>query len=151
MKLDALLLQRCHLTSSPPGQNGRHFADDIFNCIFLNVYFFILIKISLKYVPKGPINNIPALVQIMAWRRPGDKPLSGPMLLSLNKLNSRRLQQDGLKQHPTWSQFLLDAAKKVPHKYTLSRKYFILCKTKADPVTTFQLEHDSWWNSVHSV
>ena len=28
------------------------------------------IKISLKFVPKGPINNIPALVQIMAWRRP---------------------------------------------------------------------------------
>ena len=26
---------------------------------------------SLKFVPKGPINNIPALVQIMAWRRPG--------------------------------------------------------------------------------
>ena len=32
--------------------------------------------ISLKFVPTGPINNIPALVQIMAWRRPGDKPLS---------------------------------------------------------------------------
>ena len=34
------------------------------------------IKISLKFVHKGPINNIPALVQMMAWRRPGDKPLS---------------------------------------------------------------------------
>ena len=32
----------------------------------------------MKFVPKGPINNIPALVQIMAWRRPGDKPLSEP-------------------------------------------------------------------------
>ena len=41
------------------------------------------IKISLKLVRKGPINNIPALVQIMAWRRPGDKPLSEPMLVSL--------------------------------------------------------------------
>ena len=38
------------------------------------------IKISLKFVPKGPINNIPALVQIMAWRRTGDKPLSEPMM-----------------------------------------------------------------------
>ena len=36
----------------------------------------ISIKISLKFVSKGLINNIPALVQIMAWRRPGDKPLS---------------------------------------------------------------------------
>ena len=43
----------------------------------------IPIKISLKFVPKGPINNIPALVQIMAWRRPGDKPLSEPMMVSL--------------------------------------------------------------------
>ena len=38
---------------------------------------------SLKFVPKCPINNIPALVQIMAWRRPGDKPLSEPMMVSL--------------------------------------------------------------------
>ena len=41
------------------------------------------IKISLKFVPKDRINNIPALVQIMAWRRPGDKPLSEPMMVSL--------------------------------------------------------------------
>ena len=43
----------------------------------------ISIEISLKFVPKGPINNIPALVQIMAWRRSGDKPLSEPMMVSL--------------------------------------------------------------------
>ena len=42
---------------------------------------FQLIKISLKFVPKGPINNIPALVQIMAWGRPGDKPLSEAMIV----------------------------------------------------------------------
>ena len=66
-----------------PRQNGRHFPDDIFKCIFLNENVRISIKISLKFVPKGPINNIPALVQIMAWRRPGDKPLSEPMMVSL--------------------------------------------------------------------
>ena len=38
-------------------------------------------KKSMKFVPKGPINNIPALVQIMAWCRPGDKPLSEPMIV----------------------------------------------------------------------
>ena len=43
----------------------------------------ISIKISLKFVPMGTINNIPALVQIMAWRRPGDKPLSEPMMVRL--------------------------------------------------------------------
>ena len=64
-------------------QNGRHLADDIFKCIFLNKNVRISIKISLKFVPKDPVNNIPALVQIMAWRRPGDKPLSEPMMVSL--------------------------------------------------------------------
>ena len=64
-----------------PRQNCHHFADDTFKHIFLNENVRILIKISQKFVPKGPINNIPALVQIMAWRRPGDKPLSGPMLV----------------------------------------------------------------------
>ena len=71
------------LNTLRPRQNGRHFADDVFKCIFLNENVWILLKILLKFVPKGPINNIPALVQIMAWRRPGDKPLSEPMMVSL--------------------------------------------------------------------
>ena len=66
-----------------PRQNGRHFADDTFKHIFLNENVRISIKISLKFVPKVPIDNIPALVQIMAWRRPGDKPLSEPIMVSL--------------------------------------------------------------------
>ena len=66
-----------------PRQNYRHFPDNIFICIFLNENVKTFIKISLKFVPKGPINNIPALVQIMAWRRSGDKSLSEPMLVSL--------------------------------------------------------------------
>ena len=41
----------------------------------------ILNHLTRKFAPKGPINNIPALVQIMAWRRQGDKPLSEPMLI----------------------------------------------------------------------
>ena len=45
-----------------PEQNGRHFADDIFKCIFVNEKFCILIKISLKFVPWGPIDNNTALV-----------------------------------------------------------------------------------------
>ena len=65
-------------------QNRCHFADDVFQCNFWNEKFWIPIKISLKFVPKGPINNIPALVQIMAWCRTGDKPLSGPMMTQLN-------------------------------------------------------------------
>ena len=67
-----------------PIQNGCHFPDDIFKCSFLNENVLISIKISLKFVPKGPINNIPALVQIMAWHQPGDKPLSEPMMVILS-------------------------------------------------------------------
>ena len=66
-----------------PRQNGCLFADDIFTCIFLNEKVWISINISLKFVPKGQINYIPVLVQIMAWRQPGDKPLSEPMMFSL--------------------------------------------------------------------
>ena len=66
-----------------PRQNGFHFADDSFKCIFLNENALISIRISLRFVPKGSINNIPSLVQIMAWRRSGNKPLSGPMMVSL--------------------------------------------------------------------
>ena len=65
------------------GQHGRHFTDDTFKRIFLNENVIISMKISLKFVPKGPINNIPALVQIMTRRRPGDKPLSEAMMASL--------------------------------------------------------------------
>ena len=74
---------RLNLNSLRPRHNGRHFADDIFKCIFLNETVWIPIKFSLKFVPKGPINYIPALVQIMAWRQPGDKPSFEPMMISL--------------------------------------------------------------------
>ena len=66
-----------------PRQNGRRFADDTFKRIFENENVRLSIKISLKFVPKGPINNNPALIRIMAWRRPGDKPLSEPMMVIL--------------------------------------------------------------------
>ena len=66
-----------------PRPNRRHFADAIFKCISENEIELISPRISLKFVPKVRINNIPALVQIMAWRRPGDKPLSEPIMVSL--------------------------------------------------------------------
>ena len=71
------------LNSLRPRQMAAILADDIFKWIFLNENVIISIEISLKSVSKGPINNIPALVQIMAWRRPGDKPLSGSMMVRL--------------------------------------------------------------------
>ena len=55
-------------------------ADNIFNSIFLNENDGILIQISLKYIPRSPIGNKPALAQVMAWHQTGDKPLPGPMV-----------------------------------------------------------------------
>ena len=71
----------CFNTLRP--RRNEHFADDIFKRIFFNENVRISIKVSLKFVPKVPINNIPALVQIMAWRHSGDKPLSEPMMVNL--------------------------------------------------------------------
>ena len=55
-------------------------ADNIFNCIFLNENDRIPIQISQKYVPRSPIDNKPALVQVMAWHWTGDKPLPETMM-----------------------------------------------------------------------
>ena len=70
------------LNTLMPRQNGRQFPDEILK-FSLNENVWISIKISLIFVPKVPINSIPALVLIMAWRRPGDKPLSETMMVSV--------------------------------------------------------------------
>ena len=76
-----MTLLECCLITLRPRQNGHHLPDDILKRIFLNENVLIVIKILRKYVSKGPINNIPALFQIMAWHRPGDKPLSEPIMV----------------------------------------------------------------------
>ena len=60
-------------------------ADNTFKFKFVNENVLIYIKISLKFVPKGPINTIPALVQIIAWRWPG-----------VNELNSNIIAKRGM-------------------------------------------------------
>ena len=74
-----IAIYKFKLNTLRPRRNGQHFADDIFKRIFFNET--IWIKTSLKFVPKVRINNITALVQITAWRRPGHKPLSEPMMV----------------------------------------------------------------------
>ena len=63
-----LLIHALNFTHLPLDEMAAILADDIFKCIFFNEKFCILIKISVKFVPKGPIDNNPALVQILAWR-----------------------------------------------------------------------------------
>ena len=64
-------------------QNGCHFPYDIFKWIFVNENVWISIEISLKFVPRGPINNILVLVQMMACCWPDVKPLSEPAMVQL--------------------------------------------------------------------
>ena len=67
------------LTHLPLDKMVAPFAD-IFNCFFLNENSKILLQISLKFVPKGPIDNKLVFVQVMACRRTGNKPLPEPIL-----------------------------------------------------------------------
>ena len=59
---------------------AANLADNTFKYIFLNENDRILIQNLLKFVPMSPIDNKPALVQVMAWRQTGDKALPEPML-----------------------------------------------------------------------
>ena len=54
-------------------------TDDIFKSIF-NESVWIPITISLKFVPKGPIDYNSALVHVVAWHQTGEKPLPESML-----------------------------------------------------------------------
>ena len=87
-------------------QNGHHFTDDIFKCIFLNEHLWISLKISLKFIPKVQINNILTLVQIMAWCHPGNKPLPEPMMVSL-RMHTCITQPRWIKLHFQLLQIIL--------------------------------------------
>ena len=67
------------LNTLRPRQNDQLFTHDIFKRIFFNGNVWSAIKISLKFVSKRPINTIPALVQTVALRRPGDMPSDEPL------------------------------------------------------------------------
>ena len=102
-------------------QNGLHFTDDTFKCVFLNENVRIPIKISLKFVPTGSINSIPALVQIMAWCWPGDKPLSESMMVRLLTFicitwPQWAVIQDNVKMMILWEYNALGKADKISDK-----------------------------------
>ena len=72
-----------YFNSLRPRQNGHHFQTTFSNVIsWMKMYEFPL-RFHWSLFPRVDFNNIPALGQIMAWRRPGDKPLSEPMMVSL--------------------------------------------------------------------
>ena len=78
-----LFRPRCKLTHRSRDKMAAIFLTTFPNAFLWKKSFVFIIKLSLRFIRKCPINNIPALVQIMAWRRPGDKLLSEPMMVSL--------------------------------------------------------------------
>ena len=114
-----------------PRQNGSHFADDTFNSMFVNENVRISIKFSLKFVPKGLINNIPSLVQIMAWHRWGDKPLSEPMMV--------RLLTHICVTRPQWVNWT--TRKKPWWNWNLNPTIFIIGNTFENVISKM----DQWW------
>ena len=120
-----------------PRQNGRHFPDDIFKSIFLIENVCISVKISSKFVPKGQINNMSALVQVMAWRHATSHYLNQwwlvywRMCLSLNELmkfHLSSLPQFRLFISQHWSRTVPDAMV-VLFAYAYMRYYFFITLT----------------------
>ena len=90
--MDFILKQSCsYWCINPAATDSRDKMAALLQTTFSNAFFpyffhenvWISINISLKFVPEGTINNIPALVQILAWCLPGDKPVSKLMVVSL--------------------------------------------------------------------
>ena len=79
--LHCIYLPRCLIHRG--GDKIAAISHRIFSNAFFNEKLWISLNISLKFIPKVRLNNIPTLVQIMAWYRPGDKPLSEPTMVSL--------------------------------------------------------------------
>ena len=110
----------CHsasVNSSPTlDKNGRHFTDDIFKRIFLNENVKITIQFSLKGIPKGPIDDKSALVQVMHCRLFGAKPLPEPsspthicdtrVKKKMTPLKQWDLLSKKQSSHPQWTPLL---------------------------------------------
>ena len=71
------------INSFPPEKMSVISQTTVSNAFSLmrNLY---LIQVSIKFAPKGPVDNTPVLVQVMAWRPKRDKPLSKPMVTDLS-------------------------------------------------------------------
>ena len=135
-------------------QHGCHFADDTFKRTFLNENVRIPIKNSLKFVHKGPINNIPALAQIMAWQQSGDKPLSEPTVAKLPThicitrpqwVNSQKTSYISPSQAKDKVEYSLLSHSQFSPKYSQETPPWLSSKGKICGVMLYFVYHSSWW------
>ena len=82
-------IHETNLNTLRPRQNGCQYPDDIFKCIYLNENIYISIKISLKFVPNGRINNIPALSAPMVHSLVTHLCITRPQWVNSNLMKSR--------------------------------------------------------------
>ena len=102
------------------------FPDGIFKYVVLNEKVWIWIKISLKFVPKGPASNIPTLVQITAWCCSGNKPLSEPMMVTLQRIHASL----GLNELTNWNCNILAAILQTSYSvafYWIELIFWFIC------------------------
>ena len=134
------LCPRTELNTLRPRQNCRYFPDNILKWIFLNENVWISTNISLKSVPRGPINNITTLIQVMAWRRPGDKPLSKAMMVRLPThicvTQPQWVKQNLMDGNPahTWNHFLVITA--PTHLLTVPGHQIVVISTLTQETVT---------------
>ena len=76
-----IMIHLCSFNSSPLDKMATISQTTIWNAFLWIKSFCILFRISLNVVSKGPIDNKGALVQVMAWRWIGNKPLPELMLI----------------------------------------------------------------------
>ena len=87
--------------------DGRHFAYNIFKGIFMNEKYFNLIRISPNFVPKDPIDNKSALVQVITLRRTGDKPLPEPFVCTTMHWRIYAAREEGGGLNNVWTRSCL--------------------------------------------
>ena len=118
------------LNTLRPRRNGCHLTDNIFKYIFFNENVWVPMKISLKFVPKGPINDKSTLIQIMVWHQTGDKPLFEPMMAHFN---------DDYRHHPAWMSWM-----------ELSQIWYIHYQIMEMNHVNFKKYTISWFFHIHS-
>ena len=143
--LDFYFLVGTHLNTLR--QNGRYFADDIFISIFLNENVWISLKISLQFVHQVRIGSISLVVNVMAWHRTGDEPLSESRMASLwthicvtrsQWVNSSKLSDVYMCQYTKQSLVPIMSCRLIGASHSLSQCWHIVHWIPAD---NFQ------WNS----
>ena len=107
---------------------GRDKMAAIFQTTYSNAFsqmktYELRSKFHCSFVPRGPINNIPALIQITVWHRPGDKPLSESLMtrLSTHICVTRPHWVKGKLWSVFWicGYFAVNVIKRIPCRYIL--------------------------------